>query len=82
MSHPSVAIVIYNKSSDSLVLVKQLRPAVLFAELVNDAGISSINDFDSVNKKLQSMFVLLGTSPFLKFITNIQISVQRLVRKE
>ena len=82
MSHPSVAIVIYNKSSDSLVLVKQLRPAVLFAELVNDAGISSINDFDSVNKKLQSMIIFLGTSPFLKFITNIQISVQRLVRKE
>ena len=36
MSAPSVAVVIYNKSRKTLVLVKQLRPAVLFAEIIKD----------------------------------------------
>ena len=36
LSSPSVAVVIYNKSRKTLVLVKQLRPAVLFAEIIKD----------------------------------------------
>jgi hypothetical protein len=54
LGHPSVAVVIYNKESDKLVLVKQLRPAVLFTELMNDASITSVNDMVKANDALKS----------------------------
>ena len=53
LGHPSVAVVIYNKESDKLVLVKQLRPAVLFTELMNDASITSVNDMVKANDALK-----------------------------
>ena len=53
LGHPSVTVVIYNKTKQTLVLVKQLRPAVLFAELMNDASIDNINDIPKINKSLK-----------------------------
>ena len=57
LGHPSVAVVIYNKESDKLVLVKQLRPAVLFTELMNDASITSVNDMVKANDALKSNYI-------------------------
>jgi UDP-sugar diphosphatase len=36
--HDSVAVVLYNKSRDVLIFVKQIRPAVLFAASVKDVA--------------------------------------------
>ena len=57
LGHPSVAVVIYNKESDKLVLVKQLRPAVLFTELMNDASITSVSDMVKANDALKSNYI-------------------------
>ena len=48
-------MVIYNKTKQTLVLVKQLRPAVLFAELMNDASINNVNDIAKINESLKGM---------------------------
>ena len=55
LGHPSVTVVIYNKTKQTLVLVKQLRPAVLFAELMNDASIDNVNDIPKINKSLKDI---------------------------
>lgn len=51
-SHESVAIVIYNLSNKSFVLVKQLRPAVLFNEVTSG---SAVEDLDKVNAMLKDL---------------------------
>ena len=50
-SHESVAIVIFNKSKKSFILVKQLRPAVLYNEVIP----SDIEDLDKVNDILKDL---------------------------
>jgi len=55
LGHSSVTVVIYNKTKQTLVLVKQLRPAVLFAELMNDASIDNVNDIAKINESLKGM---------------------------
>ena len=37
--------------------MKQLRPAVLFTELMNDASITSVNDMVKVNDALKSDYI-------------------------
>ena len=56
MGHPSVAVVVYNKTTNKLVLVKQLRPAVLFTELMNDASIATIDDMAKANDALKGRY--------------------------
>ena len=51
MSHPSVAVVIFNKSRQTLVLVKQLRPAVLFAEVMSGKK-ADLADLSPINSLL------------------------------
>ena len=60
MSAPSVAVVIYNKSRKTLVLVKQLRPAVLFAEILNDSY-ANADDLEKLNQLLTGNFFSLFT---------------------
>ena len=55
LGHSSVTVVIYNKTKQTLVLVKQLRPAVLFAELMNDASIDNVNDIAKINESLKGL---------------------------
>ena len=57
LGHSSVTVVIYNKTKQTLVLVKQLRPAVLFAELMNDASIDNVNDIAKINESLKGEYV-------------------------
>ena len=58
MSAPSVAVVIYNKSRKTLVLVKQLRPAVLFAEILNNSY-ANADDLEKLNQLLSGNFLSL-----------------------
>lgn len=51
-SHESVAIVIYNTSKETFVMVKQLRPAVLFAEVTSGC---TVEDLDKVNAILKDL---------------------------
>merc|ERR1719210_3037033 len=60
LGHSSVTVVIYNKTKQTLVLVKQLRPAVLFAELMNDASIDNVNDIAKINASLKDVSSDIG----------------------
>ena len=41
--------------------MKQLRPAVLFTELMNDASITSVNDMVKANDALKSNYIYFCT---------------------
>jgi len=56
-SNGSVVSVVYNESSDSLVMVKQFRPAVLICKALRDSQGSQLSD---INDKLKQMDVKDG----------------------
>ena len=73
-------MVIYNKESDKLVLVKQLRPAVLFTELMNDASITSVNDMVKANDALKSNYIFFCHTSFRRMTCGIENAlVQRVI---
>ena len=78
MSAPSVAVVIYNKSRKTLVLVKQLRPAVLFAEILNDSY-ANADDLEKLNQLLTGNFFSFLSNSITKMSFQI---FQRILEKE
>jgi len=58
IGHPSVAVVIFNVTRKKLVLVKQLRPAVLLTDIMQTCPYQ-IDQIDDVNKYLKGMTAFL-----------------------
>ncbi|CAG2106661.1 unnamed protein product [Medioppia subpectinata] len=55
--HDSVAILVYNRSSKKLVFVRQLRPAIVFAQLCQSIDSIDLNVFSKENiHKVNQMF--------------------------
>merc|ERR1711981_726885 len=55
ISHPSVTVIIFNKTSKKLLLVKQLRPAVLLADIKEKNPDSVSDDYEKTNNCLKGL---------------------------